>query len=71
MIGVSTRNYGGERINLYDRPEGNRVLGVIDKESYGLKLKDMCGAWVKVKYKHLNAWVEKRWLCGNPLTTCP
>jgi hypothetical protein len=70
VISVDTRNYGGESLELLDNPINGNVVGIIEGESYGLRIKDMCGEWVKVEYKGTIGWVEDAWLCGNPLTTC-
>lgn len=70
VIGVGTRNYGGEAINLLDQPKNGVVVGSINKEVDDLHIKDVCGSWVQIEYKGTIGWVENSWLCGNPLTTC-
>lgn len=70
VIGVETRNYGGQELKLLDQPEGEKVVGLIKEQSYGLKIKDLCGEWVKVEHKGVTGWIESEWLCGNPVTTC-
>lgn len=70
VIGVDTRNYGGEELRLLDAPYDGAVVGVIKKESYGLKIKDLCGDWVKVEHNGMTGWVGSEWLCGNPVTSC-
>ena len=71
VIAVSTRNYGGQELSLLDQPEGGKTVGAIKAEAYGLKLKDLCGAWTQVDYQGTIGWIETEWLCGNPFTTCP
>tara|TARA_B100001939_G_C16778030_1_gene545660 strand:- start:62 stop:691 length:630 start_codon:yes stop_codon:yes gene_type:complete len=70
VISVDTRNYGGQEIEILDKPNNGSVVRVIKEEAYGLKIKDICGPWVKIEYKGTIGWVEGQWLCGNPLTTC-
>lgn len=70
MISVSTRNYAGQDLQLLDKPKDGNVVKVLDHESYGLRLKDMCGEWVQVEYKGTVGWIEASWLCGNSLTSC-
>jgi len=70
VIAVNTRNYGGEDLELLDNPENGKVVGVIKEESYGLRIKDLCGVWVKVIYEGTEGWIEASWLCGIPWTTC-
>ncbi len=69
VISVDTRNYGGEKLELLDKPEDGKIVAVIEEES-GLTVKDMCGKWVLVEYNGITGWIESYWLCGNPLTTC-
>ena len=70
VLGVDTRNYGRQTLDLLDAPKSGKVVGTIKEEVYGLKLKDMDGEWVKVEYKGVLGWINSEWLCGNPLTTC-
>jgi len=70
VISADTRNYGGQTIELLDSPEVGTVVGTIEEEVGGLKILDMCGLWVKVEYDGIAGWIERDWLCGNPLTTC-
>jgi SH3-like domain-containing protein len=70
VIGVDTRNYGGQTLELLDSPINGNVVGEIKEQVYGLKLKDICGRWVQVDYKGIVGWIDSNWLCGNPLTTC-
>lgn len=71
VIAVGTRNYGGKELELLDNHENGKVVGVIKEEVYGLRVKELCGSWVKVDYKGTIGWIEESWLCGIPWTTCP
>jgi hypothetical protein len=66
IVGVSTR----KELELMDKPNGKIALGNIEQE-IGVKIIDICFNWVKIEYKGINGWVESKWLCGNPVTTCP
>lgn len=73
VVGVDTRNYGGETIELYDSAySAGETIATITEELYGLQVLDICGEWVKIRSteKNLEGWVESKWLCGNPLTSC-
>ena len=71
VLGVGTSNYGNQKIELFESPKKGKVVGSINKVSYDLNLKDMCGSWIKVEHKGTVGWVDGGWLCGNPWTTCP
>lgn len=70
VISVDTRNYAGQKLTLLDKAENGKTIGVIKDVSYGLILKDICGDWAQVKYNDTIGWIEIKWLCGNPLTSC-
>lgn len=70
VISVGTRNYGGQTIQILDSPKNGNSVGKITKESYGLRVLDLCGDWVKIKYKGTIGWVSNEWICGVPWTTC-
>lgn len=70
VLGVNTRNYGNQTINVYSDANSTKIIGTITTETYGLSLVDLCGDWVRVRNKNVDGWVKKEWLCGNPLTTC-
>jgi len=75
VIGVDTRNYGGETLDFYESADENsKVVATIKSEKH-FKLKDSCGDWTQVegsdeKGKKFVGWIKNEWLCGNPLTTC-
>ncbi len=70
VISVDTRNYGNQTIELLSSPVDGTLMATISEETGGLKILDMSGSWVQVEYDGTVAWIEARWLCGNPLTTC-
>ncbi len=72
VIGVGTRNYGGERLHLRAEPRSDaRVTFTIRSEQIVRPI-DVRGSWVKVKTLdgRGTGWIEAEWLCGNSLTNC-
>lgn len=72
VIAMDTRNYGGQKLHLRDRPSNEgRVVYSFTKEIL-LRPLEWRGAWVKVQTidKKHQGWIHSEWLCGNPLTTC-
>ncbi len=70
VLGIGTRNYGGQKLSLRSKPSGKVVYSFT--EEIMLRPVDIMGSWVKVKTidgKH-TGWIESEWLCGNPLTNC-
>lgn len=70
VIGVGTRNYGGEKLYLRQSPNGKIVYSF--NEEIFLRPLEIKGDWVKVKTadgKHIG-WIEEEWLCGNSVTNC-
>jgi SH3-like domain-containing protein len=72
VIAVSSRNYGGEDIYLRDAPDEDANIVAVFNEEVIFKPLDVVGDWVKVKLDNTEivGWIEKEWLCDNPLTTC-
>lgn len=74
VLGIGTRNYGGECLYLRDAP--NEEADVVYSFSEELVLKPMDvdaeGDWVKVKVDgwDIVGWIEAEWLCSNPVTNC-
>ena len=74
VIGAGLRNYGGEKVALYESPsEDSKVVGSIDQQEAIVNPLDVNsdGSWVKVKWGKLTGWLGSDWVCGNSLTTCP
>ena len=65
-VKISTR----KDLKLLNKPNGEKVIGSI-KQEVQVKIIDVCNNWVEIEYEDMNGWVELRWLCGNPVTTCP
>lgn len=72
VIGVGTRNYGGETYYLRATPKSRGKVVYSFKDEISLRPIDVRGDWVKVKTydgKH-TGWIEADKLCGNSLTNC-
>ena len=66
VIGASIR----KEVNVLSVPENGKIVGKIEGET-SVRIKDMCGNWVKIQHKEIEGWISSEWLCGNPVTTCP
>lgn len=73
VLGAATRNYGSESIPVYADANSATVVTQITSE-VGLSFLDLCKDKVKVKWKddkgNHEGWIDVKWVCGNPLTTC-
>ncbi|MBO4761518.1 MAG: hypothetical protein J5520_07170 [Bacteroidales bacterium] len=68
-----TRNYDGQPLNLYEKPDSSsKVVGVIKKAMTDVRPMDISedGEWVKVTCEWGTGWLEARWLCSNTFTYC-
>ena len=73
VLGIGTRNYGGQTIPLYAAPgEDSAVVGKITETDVTVRPLDVWedGEWVKVKWNDVTGWIDTYWLCANTLTTC-
>lgn len=73
VLGIGTRNYGGETLELRAEPrEDAAVTGRITQADVTVRPLDMTadGEWVKVNWNGVIGWIDRYWLCSNPLTTC-
>ena len=74
VLGMRTRNYGGQALPLRaSASEQAAVVATIREEEETVRPMDISadGKWTKVKCDAGTGWIESRWLCGNPYTTCP
>ena len=67
IVGVSARR----DLKLQSEPNSKKIIGTIEQEVFGIKIKDICSNWVRVEYEGISGWIESEWLCGSPVTTCP
>lgn len=71
VIGVDTRNYGGERLTLREKPSAKSKAVYSFTQEILLRPIDIKGHWVKVKAPNGKiGWIQDEWLCSNPLTNC-
>ena len=73
VLGMHTRNYGGQKLKLYASPsEDAKVVATIKEAAADVRPMDVNedGSWVKVKSKAGTGWIQREWLCDNPLTNC-
>lgn len=75
ILAFSTRNYGGQRLSLRAAPSKTAKPVFSFKDERELRPRGLSddGAWIRASTldgKH-KGWLETRWVCGNPLTTCP
>lgn len=76
ILAASTRNYGGEKINLYSEPNQNSVVvhSFYSESELTLKGADDTGKMIKVRYSidgHVFVgWIDRVWLCGSIRSNC-
>jgi len=66
IVGVFTRR----NLTMVSEPYSKKIVGSIEQE-IGVKIKGACSNWVQIEYNGISGWVESKWLCGSPVTTCP
>ena len=72
VIGVGTRNYGGQHLYLRSEPKARGSVVYTIKEETIVRPVEIKGDWVKVKTLDGKGfgWIEAEWLCGNSVTNC-
>ncbi len=74
VVGVGTRNYGGQELSVYKEADPDSGISGFIQEETSLKILDVCDDWVKVEFNQagevIEGWIEKEWVCGNPVTNC-
>lgn len=73
VLAFDTRNYGKQKITIRNKPQENAQTVYSFNDEKTLRLLDFNEEWVKVKTKNgkHTGWIERKWVCENPLTTCP
>ena len=71
-IAVSTRNYGGQRLQLRKTPSAKGAVVYSFSQEINLRPIDIKNGWVKVKTLDgkYTGWIHQEWLCGNSVTNC-
>ncbi|MGJ8684215.1 MAG: SH3 domain-containing protein [Nonlabens sp.] len=67
VVAVWTRR----KANLLVHPRDGKTIAIIEGENGPLKIIDICADWVQIEFNGIHGWIEKEWLCGSPVTTCP
>lgn len=72
VLGMATRNYGGQTLYLRKSPSASAPVVYKFKEEITLRPMEIKGDWVKVQTSDgkFTGWIEEEWLCGNALTNC-
>ena len=72
VLGVDTRNYGGQELYLRDGPDEDANIVFTFTQELTLMPLDVKDDWAKVKVQGFDivGWIELEWLCSNPLTNC-
>uniref|UniRef100_UPI00259A829A SH3 domain-containing protein n=1 Tax=Carboxylicivirga marina TaxID=2800988 RepID=UPI00259A829A len=75
LVSVNTRNYEGQNINLYSKPNKISSVKNILKGERTVSIIDVCGQWAYVRFRDesgnsIEGWLEPEMQCGSPYTTC-
>ena len=76
LVSVDTRNYSGQKINLYTEPnESSSVKNNIIMAEQTVYILDVCGQWAYIRFTDESGHskegrLEPEMQCGNPYTTC-
>ena len=72
VLGVGTRNYGGETLILRTEPRADAPVAGTITEEVEVRPVDLSedGSWAKVRWGQVTGWIEVNWLCANTLTNC-
>lgn len=75
-LGLVTRNYDNQELNLYDSPNLDSSVSAILKGEQIVRVLDVCNKWAYVETIDEDDGAKRGWLqpdmqCGNPYTTCP
>jgi hypothetical protein len=74
VLQIGTRNYGDQALDFYVAPDvESEVLFTLNEVYYGNPVA-ACGDFIQLELvidgKKMKGWINKEWLCANPLTTC-
>ncbi|MDF5706485.1 MAG: SH3 domain-containing protein [Nostoc sp. S4] len=68
-LGLSTRGYGTNGVNLYASNSESRKVARI-RANTPVKLLSCQGDWAQVEYQGIKGWLKKEDQCGAALTSC-
>lgn len=55
---------------IFDIPKRGKQLGLVPADT-NLRILDLKSGCVKIEYQDIIGWVDSKFLCGNPVSTCP
>ncbi|MBK6936446.1 MAG: hypothetical protein IPH18_05855 [Chitinophagaceae bacterium] len=75
VLAVRTRNYANQKLNVYASPDKTSKIAGIIKEETEVRFTKFNKGYVFIRFtdnkgKKVEGWIEKEWLCGNPVTNC-
>jgi len=73
-VGLNINNYDNQKVPIYSRSNAqSEIIGYIEN-AQTVSVLDACKNWAYIKgvsgKEEILGWLEPRWQCGNPLTTC-
>lgn len=74
-VGLNINNYDNQKVIIYNQPTSkSEIIGFIEKPQT-VKILDVCRDWAYIEGINGNnkiyGWLEPKWQCSNPVTTCP
>lgn len=75
VLAVRTRNYADQKLNVYSSPDKtSKIVGVIKIETE-VRFTKIYNDYLLIRFtdskgKNIEGWINKDWLCGNPVTNC-
>lgn len=75
VLAVRTRNYANQKLNVYASPDKTSKIASVIKEETEVRFTKFNKGYVFIRFtdskdKKVEGWIEKEWLCGNPVTNC-
>ena len=73
-VGLNINNYDNQKVPIYSNSNTeSEIVGYIEN-AQTVSVLDTCKDWAYIKgingKEEVLGWLEPKWQCGNPLTTC-
>lgn len=73
-VGLNINNYDNQKVPIYSKSNTkSEIIGYIET-AQTVSVLDACKDWAYIKgvngKEEILGWLEPKWQCGNPLTTC-
>jgi hypothetical protein len=73
-VGLNINNYDNQKVPIYSKSNTkSEIIGYI-KNAQTVRVLDACKDWAYIKgisdKEEILGWLEPKWQCGSPLTTC-